>query len=569
MSFRLSTRVSTSHLMTLFKNDVTLFKESLTDITEITEIIRNLCWAGSYDIIKYIIQTYPDIDIHRKNENAFKGACLGDHHNIEIAKLLLEHFPHINIHIDNDYIFKTACERNLLSVIELYINHCPYMSSYEDLNTGYLMAFKYNHRILINRLYNTYPSLLETNYLESLYTACKSNHFELIKWLLVSYHFDDIIIDYNLIFSMELNDDIFVWLYEEGYYDFLSLSSRKTILYNFIKKNHIGICRTILNDHKELIDDVLELGMKSSYDVSYTIYKILDMQYLNTDLCTQAIKYCLKNNLIDDCRILMDQPNTVTKLDVKRLCYEGGNSQTIKRDYYEIVELMASKNEIFKKMYFETLSSNLQKCYPIDDVSSFIFYANKYVDLNMYTCFIEACRHNSLAIVQCLCRLPILGNFRIPQDISQLIIAVAFKDSHQDILQYLYTNYSDYSNIISKDMKLAYYSNKKLSSNMIGNLMWLMIRYPSHKMRFQAFIQERGPQFKIHDQSSDVHCMICKISHDEIIKLPCGHYICFYQMCHFRVEAGVHNICLACRNSYSWTKCILYNGKKSKLFPFL
>lgn len=556
--------------MALSKSDLTLFKQAPIDIHQNNgELIRNACWLGSYDILKYLIQSYPEINIHRKNENAFKGACLGDHNNIEMAKLLLTTFPHINLHIDNDYIFKTACERNLLPVIELYIDRCPKITSYEDLNTGFLMAVKYNHRTIIDLLSEKYPSLLTV---DSLYMACEHNHLDLVKWLFVDYRLDHI--DYDRIFSMKLSDDLFLWLYTQGYYNFLSDSIKKTVLHDFIKKNQITICRMILNDHKELSNDVIELGTKLwSYDVSYTIYKSLDLVYLNNDLCTQAIRYCLKNNLVADCKVLMDRPNNISKLDIKLSCYEvtDGTSQTIKPDYYEIVELMASKNEIFLKMYRDTLSYNIRKYCTKDDLESFIFYIDKYHDGDRYLYFLEACRYNSLSIVQWLCRGPLLGKFRIPEEISLLIVSIALNEGHRDILQYLYCTYSEYfyseySNEISKEISLVYDVNKELSPNMVTNVMWLICRYPDHKMKFEALIRDR--EFKIVDQPNEAICIICKISHDQIIRLPCGHHICFDQICHFRVEAGVHNICLACRKSYSWKTCVMYNGKKSKFFPF-
>jgi hypothetical protein len=564
------TRGSTSQLTTLARskqtfNDLTLFKEVPIDIHQNNgEIMRNTCWAGSYEILKYIVETYPGINIHRKNENAFKGTCLGDHNNIEMAKLLLEHFPHINIHIDNDYIFKTACERNLLPVIELYIDRCPTISYYEDLNTSYLMAFKYHHRSIIDRLNTKYSSLLKTNYLDALYLSCEKNYLDLVQ-LLFEHRSDNI--NYDYIFSLDLNDDLFLWLYAQGYYNLASAEVQKSLLYGFIKKDHIIICRTILGDHKEFCTEIVNFGTNASYDISYTIYKIVDLNYLTEAVCTQAIKYCLKHNLIEDCRILMDQPNTITKLDVKMFCYEN-DAHIIKSGFYEIVEVMTTKNLVIKKMYFETLSYNIRKCYLTDDVDSFIFFVNKYSEVDRYNCFVEACRCNSLKIVQCLCRALILGQYRIPQDISTIIISVALKEGHSDIIQYLYTTYSDYSNITPKEIPLGYNLHKDLSPNTLTNLMWLIWHYPNHKKKFETIIWTRNPTIKMLDQRCDEVCMICKIGHDTIIKLPCGHYICFEQICHFRVEAGVHNICLGCRKEYSWDTCIMYNGKKSKFFSF-
>ena len=66
------------------------------------------CYSGSIEIVKILLEKNPDIDISKDNEEAFFISCSNGH--INLSKFLLEKKGDINISIINQSIFKHTCE---------------------------------------------------------------------------------------------------------------------------------------------------------------------------------------------------------------------------------------------------------------------------------------------------------------------------------------------------------------------------------------------------------------------------------------------------------------------------
>src|SRR4029078_9374047 len=66
------------------------------------------CKNSHLEVAKLLIQLDNKIDIHAKNEKAFRLACKNGH--LEVAKWLFQLDNKINSHATNEYAFRGACE---------------------------------------------------------------------------------------------------------------------------------------------------------------------------------------------------------------------------------------------------------------------------------------------------------------------------------------------------------------------------------------------------------------------------------------------------------------------------
>ena len=98
------------------------------------------CSHGRLKICKWLINTYPKIDIHMNEEEALKKSCEFDH--LKIVKWLIEYgnaigFP-IDIHaydVHNTNIFELNCEYGNIEIIQWLIENANTINSPFDKNT--------------------------------------------------------------------------------------------------------------------------------------------------------------------------------------------------------------------------------------------------------------------------------------------------------------------------------------------------------------------------------------------------------------------------------------------------
>ena len=93
------------------------------DIKTITDSFHLTCMNGHLEIAKWLINTFPNIDIHAEDEYAFRYSCYNG--NLLIAKWLIEIFPNIDIHAYNEFAFRYSCIYNHLEVAKWLINLDP------------------------------------------------------------------------------------------------------------------------------------------------------------------------------------------------------------------------------------------------------------------------------------------------------------------------------------------------------------------------------------------------------------------------------------------------------------
>ena len=83
------------------------------------------CSYGRLKIAKWLIKTYPKIDIHAYHEYVFKMGCLYGH--LKIVKWLIKYGnligTPINIHIDTECVFKMSYLNGHIHIVQWLIEH--------------------------------------------------------------------------------------------------------------------------------------------------------------------------------------------------------------------------------------------------------------------------------------------------------------------------------------------------------------------------------------------------------------------------------------------------------------
>ena len=74
------------------------------------------CWVGNIEYVRLLLDTFPNIDIHRNDDFVFRWACSSGH--LDLAKMLLGRFPNINPKVKNGSAFLSACFKGHLDVVK-------------------------------------------------------------------------------------------------------------------------------------------------------------------------------------------------------------------------------------------------------------------------------------------------------------------------------------------------------------------------------------------------------------------------------------------------------------------
>ena len=194
-------------------------------------LFETACNSDSFDMAKWLLTVFPNINVSNDNETSFIYACKNN--NIQMAKWLLEIQPNINIlvntNIDDDYI-------NILSYISLdnfredYIDISNWLISLDKSNKLFIDAFctlcTYDTLTYIKFMLTLDYKMSVEEYTKAFQIACKKYSSNIAEYLYQIQPNINIGIDNNIIFKKSL------------------------------KKSKIEICQYIYSIHPNIIKEV-------------------------------------------------------------------------------------------------------------------------------------------------------------------------------------------------------------------------------------------------------------------------------------------------------------------------
>ena len=95
-----------------------------------TNLFRWCCFYDRLEVVKWLIETFDDIDVHTNNECAFRWSCENGY--LEISKWLIETFNDIDVHANNEYAFRWSCRAGHLEVAKWLITIIPNIRQNDD-----------------------------------------------------------------------------------------------------------------------------------------------------------------------------------------------------------------------------------------------------------------------------------------------------------------------------------------------------------------------------------------------------------------------------------------------------
>lgn len=234
----------------------------INDINVINSIFSSSCCKGQIEIMKWLYEMFPKIDVSYQEEYPFLTSCSCGY--LDIVKLLLTIKPTINITIRNNYAFVHACINGKIDIvnfilkikpdidispnISFIIDYVPYNGHFEVLKILYL-HFQYYHNLDLFT-----DNILEVGFARS----CAGGNLEIAQWFLEKKPDIDISSNYDYAFTNAcLNGHINVvsWLIDLHKNAILYLLTdvvlKKALQYCCIRGN-IHICKLLLQQNENI-----------------------------------------------------------------------------------------------------------------------------------------------------------------------------------------------------------------------------------------------------------------------------------------------------------------------------
>ena len=156
---------------------------------------QKACEYGHYEVVKYLLKKYPDIDIHADKELALHNTCTYGY--LDILKLLLKRGA--NIHIMNENPIKKACRYGQLEIIKYLLHEYNDIDIRNNDDLAFYLACREDHLDVIKYLLKKFPKIdVHANDDKILCIACKNGHLEVVKYLVNNYNFDAYIISHAI-----------------------------------------------------------------------------------------------------------------------------------------------------------------------------------------------------------------------------------------------------------------------------------------------------------------------------------------------------------------------------------
>lgn len=267
-------------------------KYGIDIITE--EMLYDIVKNGNLEMLKYLLDIKPDLDISFHNELGFRTACkLG---YIDMVIYMLEIKPCINISVRNEEAFLICCDSGNIEILDILVYHRPEIKKSKYLNTdifitehAFIMASNKGNIELTEWLLYYDPNIDISIMNEKAFErACYSGNIEMVKWLLeikpdinIRIYDDEIFILTSHMEYIEISDVLI-----ENCKELINYKNVDTILKNACKKGKLGIVEWLLN--KKEVKNLKYLNHNNLCEIA-----ILNK---NNDIAKYFINLCINKN---------------------------------------------------------------------------------------------------------------------------------------------------------------------------------------------------------------------------------------------------------------------------------
>ena len=177
-------------LYPLFDWHIKIFDDN--DCYDYESVFCHCCRLGYIDIAKNLYSNF-DINIKDRNEEAFCLACQEGHD--DIVEWIMEVYPTIDVSIDNNFCFQLACKKGYLSIIKLLLKKNNDINFKDNFNYAIIKACQNGNFELIIWFHSYYLKLydntdddnfISTSISEIFYSTINSKieSIEILEWLL-------------------------------------------------------------------------------------------------------------------------------------------------------------------------------------------------------------------------------------------------------------------------------------------------------------------------------------------------------------------------------------------------
>lgn len=161
------------------------------DADYVSRLFYNVCLHKHFDLAQWLLSTYPQIDIARRDSEIFRDVCR--HGDLKMAKWLIEICPQIDIHAQKEEAFRYACKNGYPEIVKWLIDICSINNTqkiYSPINIRIMEDYAFqeaclnNHLEIAKFLINICPEIkLPTKNL-TMQHLCKNGCLRVIQWLL-------------------------------------------------------------------------------------------------------------------------------------------------------------------------------------------------------------------------------------------------------------------------------------------------------------------------------------------------------------------------------------------------
>jgi ankyrin repeat protein len=233
----------------------------LSDSLDPNEGFYSACEHGKNIIAKWLINNYHNIDINGNDDHPFRKAC--EYGYLDTAQWLTTISSTINIHAKFDYSFRHSCINGHKNVVEWLISNYPDIDVHSCDEYAFRYTCQYGNLVLAEWLTDHYPDInihINNEYALRLSGACGQHH--VMVWLLETFPDIDIHVYDDYIFQIcccKGNIELVKWLINK--YPDIDIHSN----------NEEAFRLSCEYGHMEIIEYLADLGVGQNNNTGFLI----------------------------------------------------------------------------------------------------------------------------------------------------------------------------------------------------------------------------------------------------------------------------------------------------------